>query len=240
MAKKYYDDPINKYVDWGGDESTQNLPVTGKRVQQFIHEALDSKAGFIHHDHDSNMYFAFADQDTYAEWQASVEDPTQQPKDELILFRFMAPERFSATIELTGSTQQQTIVKSGTTNNVITYMYDVIDSTSSQSVGSTANVSYKIQNGGNTQTLYVTTAAKTDTALLLDSYLKSGMNRIQITVTDQATNAQATMSLTYYVIDMDVSSQFDNLQPVTADIMQVSVTATGDSAKHFEFFIDGE
>ena len=148
-----------------------------------------------------------------------MEDPTQQPKDELILFRFMAPERFSATIELTGSTQQQTIVKSGTTNNVITYMYDVIDSTSSQSVGSTANVSYKIQNGGNTQTLYVTTAAKTDTALLLDSYLKSGMNRIQITVTDQATNAQATMSLTYYVIDMDVSSQFDNLQPVTADIM---------------------
>ena len=107
-------------------------------------------------------------------------------------------------------------------------------------MGSTANVSYKIQNGGNTQTLYVTTAAKTDTVLLLDSYLKSGMNRIQITVTDQATNAQATMSLTYYVIDMDVSSQFDNLQPVTADIMQVSVTATGDSAKHFEFFIDGE
>jgi hypothetical protein len=32
MASKYYDQEINRNTDWGGDESTGGLPVTGKRV----------------------------------------------------------------------------------------------------------------------------------------------------------------------------------------------------------------
>ena len=36
MAKKVYDEKINKSQDWGGDKSTSGLPVAGNRVQEFI------------------------------------------------------------------------------------------------------------------------------------------------------------------------------------------------------------
>ena len=35
MAKKYYDKEINKRTDWGGDESTENLPVSGKSCSKY-------------------------------------------------------------------------------------------------------------------------------------------------------------------------------------------------------------
>ena len=41
MENKVYDGEINKQTDWGGDESTGNLPVAGSRVQQFIKKSLD-------------------------------------------------------------------------------------------------------------------------------------------------------------------------------------------------------
>lgn len=45
MAKKYWDEEINKHQDWGGDASTENLPVLGSRVQQFIKTQLEGKGG---------------------------------------------------------------------------------------------------------------------------------------------------------------------------------------------------
>lgn len=41
---EYYDHPITTSTDWGGDASTDNKPVTGRRVQEFIKNELASKA----------------------------------------------------------------------------------------------------------------------------------------------------------------------------------------------------
>lgn len=38
-----YDEKINKYTDWGGDDSTGGLPVSGRRVQEFIKDTLNTK-----------------------------------------------------------------------------------------------------------------------------------------------------------------------------------------------------
>lgn len=46
MAKKVYDEPINERTDWGGDNSTGNLPVSGRRVQEFIKNQLGGKFSF--------------------------------------------------------------------------------------------------------------------------------------------------------------------------------------------------
>lgn len=62
--KKYYDNKINKNTDWGGDASTSGLPVTGRRVQEFIKESLDSKAGAFHYDAVNRQYLVFADNNT--------------------------------------------------------------------------------------------------------------------------------------------------------------------------------
>ena len=61
MPKKYYDEEINKHIDWGGDESTEFLPVKGNRVQEFIKKSLNGKMGIFHYDETNNRYICFAD-----------------------------------------------------------------------------------------------------------------------------------------------------------------------------------
>ena len=48
--KKFYDKEIDKNVNWGGDDSTDNLPVVGERVQNFIKDTFESKMGVFHYD----------------------------------------------------------------------------------------------------------------------------------------------------------------------------------------------
>lgn len=43
---KVFDEPITRKTDWGGDESTGGLKVSGRRVQEFIKGSLDKKYGF--------------------------------------------------------------------------------------------------------------------------------------------------------------------------------------------------
>ena len=43
---KIYDEPITDKTDWGGDGSTGNLPVSGRRIQEFIKSQLCGKFGF--------------------------------------------------------------------------------------------------------------------------------------------------------------------------------------------------
>lgn len=73
MAKKVYDEEINKHTNWGGDESTENLPVSGNRVQEFIKKTLNGKMGVIHYDTTNNRYIVFADNETKDSY---LEDPT--------------------------------------------------------------------------------------------------------------------------------------------------------------------
>ena len=64
MANKIYDEEINKNTDWGGDSTTGNLPVSGRRVQEFIKKALDNKMGTMYYDMTNNNYIKFADEET--------------------------------------------------------------------------------------------------------------------------------------------------------------------------------
>ena len=50
MAQKIYDSPITKSVDWNGDSSTGNLPVSGKQVQAFIKNTLNNKVLLLYYD----------------------------------------------------------------------------------------------------------------------------------------------------------------------------------------------
>ena len=57
--KKIWNEPIDKTVDWGGDESTGGLPVSGEQVQKFIKEKLTlDKFGYSRIVEDKEQYFA--------------------------------------------------------------------------------------------------------------------------------------------------------------------------------------
>ena len=87
---KYYDGEITRDTDWGGDESTDNQPVSGGRVQEWLKNEINGKFGVIRMSStiDENNFYAlemFAtkedeelydkDKDAYADLMTKVTIP---------------------------------------------------------------------------------------------------------------------------------------------------------------------
>lgn len=71
MAKQTWNDPISMNVDWGGDENTGGLPVSGAMVQKFIKDSLNTKHGASYFEPTTNTMLYFASKDDLAEWLTS-------------------------------------------------------------------------------------------------------------------------------------------------------------------------
>ena len=68
MAKALWNEPIDKHVDWAGDESTLGQPVAGQYVQKFIKDTLENKFGSLHYVKDvgsKGKYYIFADEENF-------------------------------------------------------------------------------------------------------------------------------------------------------------------------------
>lgn len=85
---KMYDNPINENTPWDGDESTGNLPVRGRRIEEFLKSQLKQKvndstlaqkAGVFYLDEEQDKYLIFADEKSRDEYLAD------QSKTELLL-----------------------------------------------------------------------------------------------------------------------------------------------------------
>ena len=143
---KYYDQEINKHQDWGGDESTSNLPVTGFRVQEFIKNTLDQKAGFLWYDELNNRYLVFSDEESK---NLYVEDPL---RTDLLIGTFDAPFNYDAAITLLS--KPYVAILSGEKNNVVKFKFDI---TNNQGASVVENVlcTYTFIKGYNSKQTYI-------------------------------------------------------------------------------------
>lgn len=63
-----YNNKINKNTKWSGDNSTFGFPVSGDRVEEFIKESLQKKAGYIYQEGNNLLVFADeVDYETYSQ-----------------------------------------------------------------------------------------------------------------------------------------------------------------------------
>ena len=234
MAIKLYEKDINKNVDWGGDESTNGLPVSGEKIQKFIKESLNGKFGFMYYDKDpegresstgvnvvnhtpTNQYIVFSDADDFALWAANPAEGSSY-----VLARFDAPA--PATIEITeNSSDLNTILLSDIDNQNLSFTCVVKDK-SNNIVTDTCSVSISISNtvSGNVvlPTYNPTEQGKSFTfnfnGLLsnkLGTYLTEGVNIVRCTITSMLFNVSTTISFQYRVLNLNLTSNFDdNLQ----------------------------
>ena len=70
-----YDHDINKHTDWDGDESTFGKPVSGRAVQKFIKDTLNSKIGYIYEDIEEKKFYGFTDREDFNKWVTTGKDP---------------------------------------------------------------------------------------------------------------------------------------------------------------------
>lgn len=236
MANKIYDKEINKYTDWGGDSSTDNLPVSGARVQEFIKKTLEGKMGIFHYDETNNRYLVFADSDTRDQY---LEDPT---KNELILGTFDAPFNYEAEINLISEPYKA--VQLGSTGNYVEFTFDTKNKQGA-SVGGLAIVTYTIIRNSTKKVITETHNSKTTVKFNLDEYLGEGTNTVIIGITDKNTLAATTVSVTYQVVNLTIEDEFNiskvyDLSTNTSVNMEVLFKVSGPGTKRVEWYIDGE
>lgn len=236
MANKVYDKEINKHSDWGGDDSTENLPVSGYRVQEFIKKTLDGKMGVFYYDKTNNRYLVFADienRDLY------LEDPT---KNELVLGTFDAPFNYEAEINLISGSYKA--VQLGSTGNYVEFIFDTKNKQGA-SVGGLATVTYTIIRNSTKKVITETHNSRSTVRFNLDKYLGEGTNTIIIGITDKNTLAATTVSVTYQVVNLTIKDELDiskvyDLSSATSLNMEVLFNISGYGTKTVEWYIDGE
>ena len=216
MAKKYYDGEITLNTDWGGDESTNNLPVVGSRVQEVIKNSINSKVGYVGlvEKTGQGFYVLSRDEETFKAYTATITD--EKPFGDLTMDgingRFDAPFNYKMNITLINPENGYKSVLAGSTGNIIKFKAETLD-TNNTPQGESMTITFKVRTEGGVENTYTAiydgNIASQGIDYNLDGKLGNGVNTITITAVGMNTGISAMRRITYRVIDMYFKDKFD-------------------------------
>lgn len=239
MAKKTYDGTINKHTEWGGDASTGNLPVAGSSVQRFIKDSLDSKFGKLYLDTERSLYLCFSDEEDYNKYLETGD--ITLIRDSFVAISNYATEVINTTSDL--------CVLTSTTNNLFSYKYKIYNKNSGLLTGEKVKAEYSFNNAGTllsfTDEFYpedVDTDGYAHKSVLIDNYIKTGINNITVKITGLDTNSIGQVTINFEVLDLSYLPTFDyaNTWQSTDNIIKVQYTITCSKKKWIEWYLDGK
>lgn len=235
MARNVWDEPIDKNIPWDGNEDTNNLPVRGSRVEEFLKGSLNSKIGVLFYDTANNRYLAFADEE---ERDKYIADPTQT---DLVLGTFDAPFNYTAEINLASKTYNAVFI--GSSGHYIDFTFDVKNKQGA-STGESVVIKYTFMRGSNKREVSEIKPFGSAVHFNIDKYLAEGTNTIIVSVTGQNTLAATSVAITYEVVNLQLDDMLDiskvyNLTSGTAQL-EVPYSISGYGTKIVEWYIDGE
>ena len=216
MAKKYYDKDITLNTDWGGDASTDNLPVIGEKVQKVIKESINSKVGYVGRvdGTGSGFYVLTRDEETFNAYKATITE--DQPFGDLMMDgvngRFDAPFNYKLNLTLINPENGYKSTLVGSTGNVIKFKAETLDNNDSPQ-GENMTITFKVRTEGGLETTYTAIydaeVASKGIEYNLDGKLAAGQNVVTITATGMNTGMSAMKRITYRLIDMSFNDRFD-------------------------------
>ena len=216
MAKKYYDGDITLKTDWGGDASTDNLPVVGSKVQEVIKSGINSKVGYVGRVEKvgQGFYVLSRDEETFNDYLLTISD--ENPFGDLTMDgingRFDAPFNYKMNITLINpeSGYKSTLLNS--TGNVIKFKAETLDNNNTPQ-GESVTVTFKIKTEGGVESSYTAiydgNTSSQGIEYNLDGKLGSGNNTVTITAVGMNTGISAMRRITYRLIDMSFTDKFD-------------------------------
>ena len=215
MAKKYYDGDITLKTDWGGDESTGNLPVIGSKVQECIKESINSKVGYVGRVDKTGQgfYVLSRDEETFNVYLETItdENPFGDLTMEGINGRFDAPFNYKMSIQLINPENGYKSTLAGSTGNVIKFKAETLDNNDTPQ-GESLTITYKVKTEGGVETsqtlIYDGNTASQGIEYNLDGKLGTGINTVTITAVGMNTGISAMRRITYRLIDMYFTDRF--------------------------------
>lgn len=236
MAEKIWNEKIDRHVDWGGCEATNNLPVSGAVVQDFIKSELNSRIGHIYHDTITSQYLCFA---TEEDKEVFLKDPS---KTELILGTFEAPSSYVAEI-ITERPYKAILI--GQNENYLNFAYKITNNGSEYPDSIRYTIS--VNKNGNVTTINGEGTYGKEIKLNVDEYLTSeGIVEFSIKITGKTTGVSASTMMTYEVVNLtftstcDISKIYDLTQDVIDPlVIRYSIFGTS-NIKYIDWYIDGK
>ena len=216
MANKYYEGDITLKTDWGGDSTTDNLPVIGSKVQKVIKEGINSKVGYVGRVEKTGQgfYVLTRDEEAFNNYLTTISD--ENPFGDLTMDgvngRFDAPFNYKMNITLINpeSGYKSTLV--GSTGNVIKFRAETLDNNNTPQSES-MTITYKIKTEGGVEStftaIYDGDAASKGIEYNLDGKLGAGVNTVTINAVGMNTGISAMRRITYRLIDMYFTDKFD-------------------------------
>lgn len=263
MAKALWEQDITKKTDWGGDDSTGGQAVSGKYVQKFIKETLNKKFGYMSYDKDSRKYLVFADKEDFNLWNASETNHTTYAN--LVLATFDAPQPATISVGIVSGDNYAAEFETmlfGKKLKSLKFTYYIEDN-SGNAVAEAVVLRVTV-------TSRTTGSVKSDVVTLpidlqhykdvdeagnkigiayeytrLSNLISSADNYdIILTLTGVTTQVSATLAYSLQLIDINISSNFNNLtsiehgQRMFSQLLTVSGAPT--ITKILNVYIDGQ
>lgn len=215
MAKEYYDGDITLSTDWGGDESTNNLPVIGEKVQKVIKEGINSKVGYIGRVERTGQgfYVLTRDEESFNKYQETInnDNPFGDLDMEGVNGRFDAPFNYKMNITLINPESGYKSTLLGSTGNIIKFTAQTTDASNSPQ-NESITVTFKVITEGGVENsftaIYDYKKSSEGIEYNLDGKLGSGQNTIVITAVGMNTGVSAMRRITYRLIDMYFTDKF--------------------------------
>ena len=192
---KIWDNTIDKHTDWGGDSTTNGLPVSGTKVQEFIKNALENKMGTIYYDASNNRYLVFADEGNRDLYLADPTDGAQY-----VMGTFDAPANYSAEITMTTPLSQS--IQKGENGNFIEFTFD-IKNKSGASIGESVQCTFTINGANGKKVIRENYSPSTSVKFLIDDYLSTGANNITVSIIGTTTLAATTSGVIINVVELN-------------------------------------
>lgn len=238
MAKKTYNTPISytNNIDWEGDNTTGNLPLSGAVVQKWIKDNFNHKAGYFYHDLSSGICYVFANKSDYDTWLTD-----KDKYDSLVIGQFTAPTEFSMEVIVSEPIKSAAY---GSTGNTIDFTWQVKKNDGSILIEDASCV-LTFTNGASTKSItFPLASTNTTVSYNVDDYLLSGMNTINVSVTGQTHKVGDSKTIQFDYVNFgitdtyDISKVYDILDSKSCN-MTVNYTLIGQGMSYMEWWWDG-
>ena len=237
MAKKVWDGEYDINTNWGGDESTNGLPLTGEMVQNVVKTELknlnEGKVGYIA-EKDGTVYFSSS---------------KEKYDEEKYMGSVISTQRYS--MDLQKDLSNKSVFLSSDDEKKFIWYFKTIEIATNSIYTESVSVEYHIQNKTEGIDKLITTTidcASDDTnsgftkvELNLDEYLTNGLSNIEIVVKGLRTKQERALQQAITIVMLDIEDITDFSKSFNKSfIAATKVNCTKGQDYFYEYRIDEE
>lgn len=252
---KYYDEEINRDTDWGGDESTGNVPVSGGRVQEWLKNEINARVGYVvrstEKEEDGLFHVrGFSTEEDYNNWLSDKDTYA-----ECVLIHFTIPDMSSTTasyvLNLVSGAANYIVSTDGSVVlplRFVSVLYSPIDQSTTDS-GEAGTLT--IQTRSSSTASWVTRGTMPMQSLSKDStdytmvdisgYLSNGEQQVRCIVKGETSDASTNyVTLTVVKTALTLSFANDWWNPIRSAAITPAYYINGAVEKTLNLVIDGK